>query len=100
VAGQPAPVQGAQVQLTDSNGSQWHVPTNSAGNFFVSTTEWQPVYPITIQVIYQTALANMTTHVSRSVSCADCHKDPAGSRSPGHVYVAYKASEFPGGTGP
>ncbi len=96
--GQPSPLQGAEVQMTDVNGSEWHVPTNETGNFFVSVSEWNPTFPMTIQVIYKSALQNMTTHVSRAVSCADCHKDPPGSRSPGHVYIAYKPSDLPGGT--
>lgn len=82
------PAAGATVTLTSSDGSQpFSTTTNAAGNFYVVPREYTPVFPMKVAVTYQGATVQMTTHVGRDSSCADCHSDPAGPTSAGHVYA-------------
>jgi hypothetical protein len=99
------------VQLTDSTGSPFQATTNVAGNFYVTSDQWNPVFPIggitgdagvvvSPHVISISAPpcvppspclkpATMATAIGRGgvyASCAYCHFDPPGPTTPGHVY--------------
>jgi hypothetical protein len=89
------PAVGATIQVEDVNGSVGAAQSNSAGNFFIQSSEWQPTFPILPQVTLGGVTNPMTTHAGREGSCAACHADPAGPTSAGHVYV-----NFIQGTGP
>ncbi len=96
------PMNGATVTLTDSTGSQGVATTNAAGNFFLRTSDWKPVFPIgtytasdgtnviAVSIVGsdQNNTAQMITHIGRDGSCATCHfgSGPSSS-SPGPVYV-------------
>jgi hypothetical protein len=97
-----APAVGAQVQIEDINGGVFRSPTNAAGNFYVTTSQWQPTYPIQMQVSLMAATNVMLTHVGREGSCATCHQAASGPASPGPVYVATDPTQLvgDGGTGP
>jgi len=87
-----SPASGVDVVLTDANGATHTATTNAAGNFYVSPSEFQPAYPMRVKL--QAGNGNpvcMFTHVGRDGSCAGCHTEPAGPRSPGHVALAPKA---------
>jgi hypothetical protein len=88
VRGQPAPAMGATVQLEDINGSFANAQTNAVGNFYIPVQEWTPVYPIwPFQTTLGAASQQMSTHVGRDGSCADCHAEPASPTSAGQIYV-------------
>ncbi|HEY5145706.1 MAG TPA: hypothetical protein VII82_03025 [Polyangiaceae bacterium] len=97
-----APAVGAQVQVEDITGVAFPSPTNGAGNFYISAQDWQPTYPIQMQVSLGPANKQMLTHVGREGSCATCHTSSPGPASPGPIYVAADMSELlgDGGTGP
>lgn len=97
-----APAVGATVQIEDINGAVFLSPTNAAGNFYVSTSQWQPTYPIQMQVSLMAASNQMLTHVGREGSCAACHQATPGPSSPGPVYVATDQDQLvgDGGTSP
>ena len=81
---------GATVSLTDANMSQYVATTNGAGNFYLTPSEWSPVFPLS--AITVTSASGMTvtmqSNVGRDGACATCHFDPAGADSPGHVCVS------------
>jgi hypothetical protein len=97
-----APAVGAKVQIEDITGAVFLSPTNAAGNFYVSASQWQPAYPIQMQVSLMAASNQMLTHVGREGSCATCHQATPGPASPGPVYVATDSEQLAGdgGTGP
>jgi hypothetical protein len=87
VRGQPAPAAGANVQITDINGSVANIQTRQSGNFYITLDEWVPVYPLKAQVQLGGSPEQMETHIGRDGSCADCHLEPAGATSNGHIYT-------------
>ena len=82
------PAEGVSVNLLDSAGSTFVATTNVAGNFFVRTDEWQPVFPMKVSITSNGVTTTMTANVGRNGSCASCHVDPVGPSSPGHVYTS------------
>jgi hypothetical protein len=96
------PAVGAVVQIEDITGASFMATTNAAGNFYIGSGDWQPVYPTQMQVALGPASNQMLTHVGREGSCAACHQSTIGPASPGPVYVAADTSELDGdgGTGP
>jgi hypothetical protein len=83
-----APAVGATVTVTGAGGSAPHaMVTNEAGNFYAEPREFTPVFPLTVAVTYRGVTAEMGTLVGRDGSCADCHSDPPGPASAGHVFI-------------
>jgi hypothetical protein len=91
-----APAAGAVVRVEDITGRTLSLLTNAAGNFWVTPAQWVPTYPIQMKVTLGGVSKQMTTHVGRAGSCADCHREPPSQTSPGHVYIATKQSELSG----
>jgi hypothetical protein len=87
--GETTPAVGAVVHITSSNGEEHDsMPTNEVGNFYMSSKEFIPTYPLVITVKGDDGtVQKMTTHVGRDGSCSGCHVDPQGPGSPGRVYV-------------
>jgi hypothetical protein len=94
------PAAGADVALIDAapfaadagtGAGVVHAKTNAAGNFYVPVADFAPTYPVHVFVTAAdddgTRKVQMTSHIGRDGSCAGCHTDPAGSRSPGHVFL-------------
>jgi hypothetical protein len=77
----------ATVELHGADDSTLRLVTNAAGNFYVSANQFKPVFPLEVKVDYQNEVTTMHSVIGRDGSCAGCHSDPAGSDSPGHVYV-------------
>jgi len=92
---------GATVTIVDSTGSQTTATTNSAGNFFVRKSDWQPTFPIgsfttdagsvtgvTVVGDDPSTSSLMLSQIGRDGSCASCHFGSGPSTaSPGPVYV-------------
>lgn len=86
-------VDNAQVIMVDSLNSSYTAYTNCVGNFFVTPDQWNPAFPILVQVFKDGQGRQMASHIARTPSCADCHKDPPYYDSPGHVRIAEAAAE-------
>ena len=83
------PVEGALVHITDATGATYDLTSNCAGNFYVADTQWQPTFPLYVDLSDAAAgiTTKMKTKIGRDNSCAQCHADPAGTDSAGHVYL-------------
>ena len=99
VKGHGDPLVNGTVHLLDAADAGFDMPTNSVGNFFATTAEWQPVAPIHGRLTLDNAEADMISHVGRDGSCADCHTPTIGPRSPGPVYLAVDQGDLPGADG-
>lgn len=80
------PLRDALVTLRDSEGRGHVTATNCVGNFFVLPGDFRPAYPISVSVAFGDSEARMTSLIYREGSCAQCHAEPAGAQSVGHVY--------------
>jgi len=95
------PVPNVLVRIKDIRGTEFSVTTNQGGNFYIRREEWQPVYPLQASIRLGNLTKQMSTHIARAPSCADCHLHPPGRNSPGHIYIATSRSELsPTGSAP
>jgi hypothetical protein len=101
VQGQSAPAPGVQVFLEDQTGSTVSLNTNEAGNFYIPTGEWSPIFPMWVpqMTMGQNGTA-MQTHIARAQSCADCHTLTPSPTSAGPVYLNKASSPAPMGSAP
>lgn len=81
------PAVGATVTLTNADGTAYALRANQAGNFYASPRELSLVFPVRVKVSYQGVDVQMSSTIGRAGSCADCHFDPAGPGSAGHIYI-------------
>jgi hypothetical protein len=97
--GQATPVEGAEIILTDSNGTSPPNPvvSNCIGNFFIDSDDWTPAFPVHAEIICPNPddaddprRLVMGTRIARDGSCAGCHVGRPGARkdSPGWIYCA------------
>jgi hypothetical protein len=90
-----APAANAVVVLENADGSKRQVETNAAGNFYLESEHYRPIFPLKVEVQYRGQTATMHTLIGREGSCGACHADPASSRSAGHVYAALDDGGMP-----
>ena len=95
-AADKTPLGGATVEITDPNNNKFDVETNAAGNFFITPSDFNPGYPAHATVSYNGVTATMLTHIGRDGSCSDCHFDPPGPTTQGHIWLVLTPNEFPG----
>lgn len=83
-----APVCGATIRITNADGAAWDVRSNSAGNFYVYSDDFEARFPARTTV--RTALGEtvMRTDMNRSGSCGECHRGVPSRDTPGAVWVA------------
>jgi hypothetical protein len=86
-ADERAPAIEAEVHITAADQTKKTFSTNAAGNFYVTSGQWKPVFPLQVSVEYAGQSVDMDSMVGRDGSCAACHVDPAAADSPGHVYA-------------
>jgi len=84
-------VEAAEIRMTDADGTKYTAKTNCVGNFFVTPAEWQPKYPILVEVAKNNVRRSMRSAIGRDASCAGCHTpdlEPADpfSQVP-HIYL-------------
>jgi hypothetical protein len=81
----------AEVRMTDAEGTKFIAKTNCVGNFFVKPSEWDPHFPVLVEVAKGNVRRAMKSIIGRESSCAGCHSfdiTPANPLSQvGHVYV-------------
>jgi hypothetical protein len=88
----PIGVDQATIGVVDDNGSEQSILTNCVGNFYVTPDVYSPAFPILVDVSKQGAgVVRMMGHVGREASCAECHSDPSGTTSPGHIFLLMPA---------
>ncbi|MBX3222138.1 MAG: hypothetical protein KF795_16595 [Labilithrix sp.] len=84
-------VEGAEVRLTDADGTKHITKTNCVGNFFVTASEWEPKFPILVEVAKGGVRRSMRSPIGRETDCAGCHVlsvPPADPLSQvGHIYL-------------
>jgi len=95
--GDGAGVAGAQVTLTDADGKELVVTTNSVGNFFVSEGRGgregelgvarAPRFPLHAKVTLNGMTREMRGVIQRDGGCATCHREPPGAALVGKVWV-------------
>lgn len=81
------PLPSAEVRVIDSTGAQLSTFTNCAGNFFVTSAEYLPRWPIWMKVELGEVSAEMRSAASRESSCAACHAADPGPSSVGRVFL-------------
>lgn len=84
-------VEGAEVRLTDADGTKHITKTNCVGNFFVKASEWEPKFPILVEIAKGGVRRSMRSPIGRETDCASCHVlqiPPADPFSQvGHIYL-------------
>jgi hypothetical protein len=81
----------AEIRMTDSEGTKYIAKTNCVGNFFVKASEWDPHFPILVEVAKGNVRRSMKGVIGRATSCAECHTlgnpvpDPLSQV--GHIYL-------------
>lgn len=84
-------VEGAEVRMTDADGTKHITKTNCVGNFFVKPSEWVPKFPILVEVAKGGVRRSMRSTIGRASDCAECHTlsiPPADPFSQvGHIYL-------------
>lgn len=93
------PVEGAVVRIWDSVGDSRELTTNCIGNFFAKKEDWDPLFPLKVEVEFglpgkeatDRRLVGMSSRIEREGSCAGCHVDNKSEvsqtqASPGRVY--------------
>jgi len=89
-------VDGARIDLVDANKTSpplaTPIITNCVGNFFVRRSDWDPAFPLSVRVTKGGTSRTMSSQISRTSSCADCHKaqvplvDPFSSLGPIYLF--------------
>jgi hypothetical protein len=85
----------AFVVLTDATGKHKEAETNCVGNFYVEAVDFQPTYPVHVEVVYGGMSETMASHIGIDGSCADCHTGKDTPMSVDHVYLALTPMNFP-----
>ena len=84
-------VENAEVRMTDSDGTKYTAKTNCVGNFFVKPDDWQPKFPILVEVAKNNVRQSMKSAIGREGSCGGCHTvdlEPSDPLSQvGHIYL-------------
>lgn len=84
-------VEGVEVRMTDAEGTKYIAKTNCVGNFFVKSSEWDPRFPVLVEIAKNNVRRAMQSPIGRDPSCAGCHSfdipvaDPT-SQVP-HIYL-------------
>jgi len=80
-----------EIRLTDSDGSKYTAKTNCVGNFFITAAEWEPRFPILVDIFKGGVRRQMRSPIGRATDCSECHtvanppKDPFSQL--GHIYL-------------
>ena len=63
----------AEVRMTDADGTKHTAKTNCVGNFKVEKSEWDPKFPILVEVAKGNVRRSMRSPIGREPSCGGCH---------------------------
>ena len=91
-------VEGAEIRMTDAEGTTHIAKTNCVGNFMVAPGEWAPKFPVLVEIGKGNIRRSMRSIIGRSASCASCHSSDLEVADPfsqlGQVYLF--AADEPG----
>jgi hypothetical protein len=82
------PLVGARLDFVDSMARRYTVHSNCVGNFYVEMDDWRPRCPLWVRLTFGELGVAMQTPIHRERSCAECHAEPSGPDSLGHVYLS------------
>jgi hypothetical protein len=88
-------VNGASVIMTDATGAKYTATTNAVGNFYITSGQWTPSYPMHVEITYGGKSIKMTTHIGRDGSCAGCHAYPVSWDSAGPIAITWPDGGVP-----
>jgi hypothetical protein len=99
----PLPVADVDIKLIDSFGEVYPpkgaapLKTNCIGNFFVTKEQWDPGFPLTVEILCPppSGRQKMATRIARDGSCASCHFGERTQGSAGWVYCGEPGEVFP-----
>ena len=84
-------VEGAEVRMTDADGTTHIAKTNCVGNFMVTAEKWSPKFPILVEISKGNVRRSMRSAIGRDASCSGCHSTEIEVADPfaqlGHVYL-------------
>lgn len=83
---------GAVVKVTDARGNAKELTANEAGNFWATKREYDPVYPLRVEVTFDGEVEPMDTLIRKDGGCGTCHR-LGGDRS--HVTRIYVPGKGP-----
>lgn len=89
-------VKDVEVLLTDADGSKFIAKTNCVGNFFVRPADWQPKYPILVDIQKNGIRRAMRGPIGREEDCAACHKLQVKDPFSESDYVSLFGADEPG----
>ncbi len=84
-------VDNVEIRLTDSDNTTHIARTNCVGNFFIKASEWEPRFPILVEIGKNGVRQRMQSPIGREADCAGCHtidnppKDPLSQMK--HIYL-------------
>lgn len=85
-----APASRIAVRVSDATGAERLVQSNSAGNFYIAKKEWDPVFPLKVQLESEGRVIPMHTRVGGTGGCGSCHRDARrGGADGAHVSAVY-----------
>lgn len=90
------PLRGTEIVVQDATGETHTAVSNEVGNFYISTTSWTPVFPLSVSLVDARAdeagTKKMVTTIGRNGACALCHygNDDEPTHEP-PVYLRAKA---------
>jgi hypothetical protein len=85
--GGTTPLPGAFVVMTDASGETRRSLTNSAGNFYINASEWNPAFPMRVGLVYDNETKDMNTRIGRNGGCGECHQGAGSSTKMPFVYL-------------
>jgi hypothetical protein len=81
------------VYIQDDNGQTVDVQTNCVGNFWITTSDFQPAFPLQVSIAGPNSMPyqKMITQIGREPSCGTCHQVQSGlSNQPNQVVNYYQ----------
>jgi len=75
------------VTVTDATGATRSAATNEVGNFFITKSDWAPVFPLHVAIDGDGAHKNMVTTIGRDGGCATCHRGQGDTTSMPGVFL-------------
>lgn len=69
------PAAGAIVRITDGDGKKTEIATYGSGNFYRTKEEYDPKYPLRIEIEYQGVKTPMDSLIGRDAGCGRCHSN-------------------------
>jgi cytochrome c553 len=83
---------GASVRVFDARDASIAENTKENGNFYVSASEYAPVFPLRVEVTFDGGItARMVTKMGREGGCAACHRGKGDAQSMPDVYLEERA---------